>query len=184
MYQPGANKAGSRRGTLRCSGDPQIPFHDSEMPVESLFLVPAGGGSPKRAKRASGLARVIARASRCAALLGHPAVWVTLLWYRRSRRAMVVCPERIKLDHVRRLCAHWVYSRENAVRFRVAVQDGAGRVLIVELDPLGRLRPNQLCPRRDEWTLVTANKWAGLLPQRRAIMACAQSRGLWLAPLP
>jgi hypothetical protein len=42
----------------------------------------------------------------------------------------------------------------------------------------------QLCPRRDEWTLVTANTWAGLMPQRRDIMACGQSRGLWLAPLP
>jgi hypothetical protein len=66
------------------------------------------------------------------------------------------------------------------VRFRVAFQDGGGRVLIVELDPLGRLRPDQLCPRRDEWTLVTASTWAGLLPQRRDIMASAQSRGNFL----
>jgi hypothetical protein len=43
-----------------------------------------------------------------------------------------------------------------------ALTDGTGRVLIVELDPLGRLRPNQL---------VTASTWAG---------SCLRDETSWL----
>jgi hypothetical protein len=55
------------------SGCPEVPIGDSEMAVGVVCRRTGWWGSPEGAKRASGvvrvLARVIARASRCAALL-------------------------------------------------------------------------------------------------------------------
>jgi hypothetical protein len=70
------------------SGQARMAFGDSEKPVDSLFLVPAGGvaleGKTRQWTRQSHC-----EASRCAALLGYPAIWLTVLWYRRSRCAIL-----------------------------------------------------------------------------------------------